>query len=132
MSSMICITTNTDPGPSGAGDAGIGHADLVGNTVPILNPSKPQQLMNPNNSNSVSVGNYWFNPANFSVARINALDNLTSDGDTSGITSFYPYGTFPRNGIRGPGQINLDLSISKHFIIREKSISNSAATLSTS
>ncbi len=112
-------TTLGDLGPSGAGDPGIAHADLAGTNVQLLNPSKPQQLANPNNSNSTSVGNYWFNPANFSVARLNALDSLTSNGDPSGITSFYPYGTFPRNGIRGPGQVNLDLSISKHFIIRE-------------
>jgi hypothetical protein len=40
--------------------------------------------------------------------------------DTAGvITSSYPYGTFPRNGFRGPGQTNLDFSISKHFRIRE-------------
>jgi hypothetical protein len=55
-------------------------------------------LTNPNSSNSVSVGNYWFNRANFSNARLTNLD-------TAGLTtSFYPYGTFPRNGLRGEGQ----------------------------
>src|SRR6185437_10765751 len=106
-------TTESDPGPSGAGDAGLVHADLVGNTVPILNPKAGQVLGNPNNSDSISYGNYWFNPAALSNARLTALDN------GGGTTNFYPYGTFPRNGLRGPGQTNFDLSISKHFMIRE-------------
>jgi outer membrane receptor protein involved in Fe transport len=106
-------TTNSDPGPSGAGDASLVRADLVGNTVPILAPNTAQTLTNPNNSNSTSYGNYWFNPASLSNARLTDLDNA------GGTTSFYPYGTFPRNGLRGPGQTNFDLSISKHFIIRE-------------
>src|SRR5579883_2543969 len=106
-------TTTTDPGPSGAGDAGLVHADLVGNSVSLLNPSTSRQLTNPNNSNSQSVGNYWFNPANLSNQR---LTNLDLAGLT---TTSYPYGTFPRNGVRGPGQTNLDLSISKHFMVRE-------------
>ncbi len=105
-------TTTSDPGPSGAGDAGLVHADLVGNNIGYLSPGTSQQLTNPNNSNSTSVGNYWFNPANFSNARLNALDS-------AGQTNFYPYGTLGRNSLRGPGQTNLDLSISKHFIIRE-------------
>lgn len=107
-------TTGSDPGPSGAGDAGLVHADLVGSSISTLNPKTFQTLTNPNNSNSASSGNYWFNPANFSVARLNALD---AAGQT---TTFYPYGTLPRNAIRGPGQTNLDLSISKHFAITER------------
>lgn len=105
-------TTRTDPGPSGAGDPALVRADLVGNTVQTLNPKAGQTLTNPN-SNSTSYGNYWFNPANFSVARATNLDTAGQ------ITSLYPYGTFPRNGLRGPGQTNLDVSISKHFLIRE-------------
>ena len=106
-------TTYADPGPSGAGDAGLVHADLAGNGVGILDPSRGQILSNPNNSNSANYGNYWFNPAALSNARLTNLDN------TGSITNYYPYGTFPRNGLRGPGQMNLDLSVSKHFIIRE-------------
>ncbi|MBV8072602.1 MAG: TonB-dependent receptor [Acidobacteriaceae bacterium] len=106
-------TTTNDPGPSGAGDAGLVHADLVTQTVPTLNPKNYQTLTNPNNSNSVSAGNYWFNPATLSNARALALDNVA-------ITSFYPYGTLPRNALRGPGQTNLDFSISKHFAITER------------
>jgi hypothetical protein len=107
-------TTRKNPGPSGAGDAGYVHADLVGNNVITLDPSQLQTLSNPNAGGTVSSGNYYFNPANFSIARLTALD-------TSGMsTNFYPYGTFPRNGLRGPGQTNLDLSISKHFPITER------------
>ncbi len=106
-------TTGGDPSPSGAGDAALVHADVAGNTIPILNPKAPRQLTNPNSGNSTSLGNYWVDPANFTVTRVTDLDTA------GGTTTFYPYGTFPRNGLRGPGQTNLDLSISKHFIIRE-------------
>lgn len=105
-------TTRRDPGPSGAGDAGNVRADLAASSVTTLNPSNFHIFTNPNNSNSVSSGNYYFDPATFSNARANALDGTSS-------TTFFPYGTFPRNGLRGPGRTNLDLSISKHFIIRE-------------
>ncbi len=105
-------TTRLDPGPSGAGDAGNVRADLVGGEVGVLNPRTYQQFSNPN-SGSAGPGNYWFNPANFSNARAIALDGEAS-------TTFYPYGTFPRNGLRGPGRTNLDLSIAKHFKINER------------
>ena len=104
-------TYGDDPGPSGAGDAGIVRADLVGNGVRTLNPSAYQTFYNPN-AGSTSAGNYWFNPADFSNARALSLDGVAT-------TNSYPYGTFPRNGLRGPGQTNLDFSISKHFRIRE-------------
>lgn len=102
------VTTTDDPGPSGAGDAGIIHADLVGNGVGILDPRTYQSLTNPT-SGTTSNGNYWFNPANFSGQRLVNADNRGT------ILSFYPYGTFPRNGLRGPGNTNLDLAIAKHF-----------------
>jgi outer membrane receptor protein involved in Fe transport len=104
-------TTGSDPGPSGAGDAAIVHADLVGNTVTTLNPSVYQTFSNPN-SGTTNSGNYWFDPASLSNARALELDGTAT-------TAFYPYGTFPRNGLRGPRQTNLDFSISKHFRIRE-------------
>jgi hypothetical protein len=116
-------TTRRNPGPSGAGDAGYVRADLVGNSVAILNPSQLQTFTNPNTGTvtdgvwvpgtTVSTGNYYFNPTNFDISRLTLLYNAAQP------TTFYPYGTFPRNGLRGPGQTNLDLSISKHFMIRE-------------
>src|SRR6185312_9792478 len=66
-------TTRTDPGPSGAGDAGYVRADLVGTTVPILNPRTYQELSNPN-AQTTSSGNYYFNPDSFSNARALDLD----------------------------------------------------------
>jgi hypothetical protein len=104
-------TSNEDPGPSGAGDAGIVRADLAGNTVRTLNPSAYQTFYNPS-AGSTSAGNYWFNPADLSNSRALALDGVA-------ITNSYLYGSFPRNALRGPGQTNLDFSISKHFRIRE-------------
>ncbi len=104
-------TRNSDPGPSGAGDAGIVRADYTGGSIGLLNPGTFRTLTNPN-SGTTTGGNYWFDPSQFSNARALALDGVTS-------TTSYPYGTFPRNGLRGPGQVNLDLSISKHFAVRE-------------
>jgi hypothetical protein len=87
------------------------HADVVG-SLSTINPSHFQTLENPNAGGS-SGGNYWFNPASLSNTRAVDLDN------NGQIATYAPYGTFPRNSIRGPGQTNLDLSISKHFTIRE-------------
>jgi outer membrane receptor protein involved in Fe transport len=104
------FTTTSDPGPSGAGDAGSTRADLVGNSVSTLAPRNYQTL----GGNS---GNYWFNPANFSYTRLNNLDNIAQN-DASQLP-YYTYGSLPRNSIRGPGAINVDISISKHFRIFE-------------
>ncbi len=70
-------------------------------------------LLNPS-SGTVSGGNFWFDPSDFSIARLKAANT------PGGALTNYPYGTFPRNGLRGPGNINLDLSISKHFFVTEK------------
>jgi hypothetical protein len=105
-------TTISDPGPSGAGDASLVHADMVTNTIQTYNPKVYQTLTNPN-AQSTAGGNYWFNPASVSNARVTALNTAGA------FTNSYPYGTFPRNGLRGPGQTNLDLSIAKHFRITE-------------
>ncbi len=108
-------TSNGDPGPSGAGDAGSVRADLVGSGVATYNAKNYQTLSNPSNSSSVAGGNYYFNPANFSNARLVALDN-----STLAVQNPAPYGTLPRNGFTGPGRTNLDLSISKHFLFTER------------
>jgi len=110
-------TTNGDPGPSGAGDAGLVHADLVGNTIQTYNPKMFQTLTNPT-AGSANAGNYWFNPSNFSVDRINNLDNI-AQMDASQLP-YYTYGTMPRNALRGPDFVNLDLAIAKHFKIGER------------
>src|SRR5581483_5791128 len=110
-------TTRTNPGPSGEGDAGDVHADLVGNTVATFNPRPYQTLTNPN-AGTTAAGNYYFNPANFDITNLLALNSIAKN-DASALP-YYTYGTFPRNGMRGPGQTNLDLSIAKHFRIGER------------
>jgi hypothetical protein len=106
------FTTNSDPGPSGAGDAGSIRADLVGNSVGILNP-KPYQTINGN------AGNYYFNPGNFSTARLDNLDNIASTNASQ--LPYYTYGSLPRNAFRGPGAFNVDMTLAKKFRIRETS-----------
>jgi hypothetical protein len=48
-----------------------------------------------------NAGNYYFNPANFSAARLNNLDQIARHY-ASRLPGF-TYGTFPRNAPRGPG-----------------------------
>jgi outer membrane receptor protein involved in Fe transport len=103
-------TTPSDPGPSGAGDAGSVHADLVGPSAGIMNP-KPYQTINGNS------GNYYFNPNNFSNARLLTLDGIAQQ-DASQLPG-YTYGTLGRNAFRGPGATNVDIAIVKKFKIRE-------------
>jgi outer membrane receptor protein involved in Fe transport len=103
--------SNHDPGPSGAGDAGAVRADLVGNSIGILNPQTFQTL-------GGNGGNYYFNPGNFSVTQIYALDAIARNNPAA--LPGYTYGTLPRNSFRGPGQTNLDLSLAKHFKVGER------------
>jgi hypothetical protein len=109
-------TTDSDPGPSGAGDAGGVHADLVGNSVAILNAKSYQTFTNPT-IGQASAGNYYFNPGNFSTARANTLDGIASM-DASQLP-YFTYGSLPRNSFRGPGAVNLDIALAKKFRIRE-------------
>ena len=104
-------TRHTDPGPSGAGDAGYVRADLVGSSVGILNPQSFQTI----NSNS---GNYYFNPGNFSNTRLLSLDS-TAQQDASQLPG-YTYGSLPRNSFRGPGATNVDIALAKKFKFRER------------
>lgn len=106
-------TRRSNPGPSGAGDAGLVRADYNGQAIQILDPSAYRTFANPSSS-STSGGNYWFDPASFSIDRLLAANN-------AGVgLSFSPYGTFGRNALRGPGLVNLDFTISKHFYFTEK------------
>ncbi len=106
-------TSNSNPGPSGAGDAGNVRADLVGNSILTLNPKATPTYFNPN-AGASGTGNYYFNPANFSNLALTKLNNVPGNLLTS-----YTYGTLPRNAFRGPGRTNTDISIAKHFTIRE-------------
>jgi hypothetical protein len=83
-------STTNEPGPSGYGDRGIVRANLVGSRITILDPHQVQSF-------GGNVGNYWFNPANFS---------LPLDGQGN-------YGTLGRNAFRGPGRVNFDIALAK-------------------
>ena len=83
-------STTDEPGPSGLGDRAIVRANLVGSNIATLNPHQPQAF-------GGNVGNYWFNPANFSQP---------ADGQGN-------YGTLGRNAFRGPGRVNFDIALAK-------------------
>lgn len=80
-------TSNLRLGPSGLGDAGLTNANLIA----------PIQYLNPRTTQPFGQNGqfFFFNPASFS-------DNPTG-----------PYGTAPRNLLRGPGRTNMDLSLAK-------------------
>ena len=102
-------------GPSGAGDPGNTHANIVGSTA-HMNPRAP--------------GNYWFNPASFSNFQCpdpaDPANPCTpgptafpSDAQIVANPALATYGTLPRNFMRGPGAINLDMALSKTTQITE-------------
>ncbi len=105
-------TRLNNPGPSGAGDAGLVRADYNGMSITTLDPSTYRTFTS--ESSGSTGGNFYFDPNTFSTSRLTAANTAKV-----GLT-YYPYGTFPRNGLRGPGQTNLDLTISKHFFFTEK------------
>jgi hypothetical protein len=81
-------TSKNDPGPSGAGDAGLTHANLIG-PVLYFDPHRTQTF-------GGNTGAFFFNPGAF---------------DNSNPTP--PYGTAPRNLLRGPSRTNMDLALAK-------------------
>ncbi len=99
-------TSNGDPGPAGDGQARLVRADLVG----ALNTFNAHAYQTINGQ----AGNFYFNPNSFSNARANAL-NAQSQTDASVLAGQFTAGSFPRNGLRGPGYVNTDLSIAKHL-----------------
>jgi hypothetical protein len=105
-------TTNTDPGPAGDGAAGLVRADLVLPTVATYDPRSQQTI----NGNS---GNFYFNPLAFSNSRLLALDQIAQT-DAAGLNGQYTEGTLGRNAIRGPGFVNMDMALSKHFKFHER------------
>jgi len=99
--------TNTDPGPAGDGAPNLVRADLVLPSVATYNV-RTQQTINGN------AGNYYFNPLGFSANRLVTLDQI-SQTNAAGLNGMYTEGTLGRNAIRGPGDINTDLALAKHF-----------------
>jgi hypothetical protein len=105
-------TTNTDPGPAGDGAPGLVRADLVLPNVATYDP-RSQQTING------SSGNFYFNPLAFSNSRLLALDQIAQT-DAAGLNGQYTEGTLGRNAIRGPGFVNMDLALAKHFKFHER------------
>jgi hypothetical protein len=101
------VATNTDPGPAGDGAPNLVHADQILPTVATYNP-RTQQTFNGN------TGNYYFNPAAFTNAPLLALD-ATAQNNAAALIGQFTEGTLGRNAFRGPGDINLDLALAKHF-----------------
>jgi hypothetical protein len=104
-------TSDGDPGPAGDGQAGLVRADLVGNSIATLNP-RTWSTINGN------AANYWFNPGNFSNTRALALDGQAQIY-ASQLVGQFTYGSLPRNAFRGPGFVNTDVSLAKHFRVHE-------------
>src|SRR5262249_21059297 len=85
-------TSQGTPGPSGAGDAGLVNANLVG-PIQYFDPHLQQTFTR---NNVPSTGPFLFNP--------NAFDNSTPTP---------PYGTAARNLLRGPHRTNMSLALAK-------------------
>ena len=93
--------SRTKPGPSGAGDPTLVHANLV-SPITYYDPHTSQAL------NGTS-GNFYFTPASFSVAAYSAkgFDPVNNPSQRT-------YGTLGRNAFRGPSRFNTNISIAKN------------------
>jgi hypothetical protein len=96
-------------GPSGAGDPANAHPNVVG-TLQNLQALDPRQTQDFGNG----AGNYWFNPNYLTDA------TLPDEGAVVADPSLATYGSLPRNYMRGPGYINLDMAFSKTTAITER------------
>src|SRR5277367_4383815 len=125
-------------GPSGAGDAIVVNANVVG-PLNTFGPGK-QRAVNGTSLESCQLlpgnpnlcGNYWFNPTSFNVQQssdtIGDCSELAteppgtfpSDAQAVNCPELRTYGTYRRNSLRGPGLVNLDLSLSKTTAITER------------
>jgi hypothetical protein len=109
-------------GPSGAGDFGNVLANVIGPT----NTFNPKVIRTFNGA----AGNYWFNPTSFTNAQCGDTNNpppctpgpsmFPSDAQVVANPSLATYGTFSRNALRGPGIVNVDLTLSKTTAITER------------
>lgn len=123
-------------GPSGAGDPIVVNANVVGPTN-TFNPRRQQAVSGTSlvscqlvSGNPNGCGDYWFNPTSFSNAQCGDANNLgactpgpglfPSDAQIVADPALATYGTFRRNSLRGPGLVNLDLSLSKTTLITER------------
>jgi hypothetical protein len=94
----------TRPGPSGAGDGQLVRANLTGSSITFFDPRQSQTI-------GGNTGNFWFDPTNFTTSGIGNGTNACTPCATN--PALRTYGTFPRNGLRGPSQSNVNLAIAK-------------------
>jgi hypothetical protein len=110
-------------GPSGAGDPTNVHANIAGSTN-TFNPSNPQTI-------NGTTGNFYFNPNSFTTAQCGDSNNpiatcvpsatiFPSNAQVVADPALATYGTLPRNFLRGPGYINIDMAFSKTTAITER------------
>jgi hypothetical protein len=82
--------------------------------------AKNFQTINNANAGGNQSGNYWFNPNSFSNAREVALNQeLVNGANPASLMNQFTYGTLGRNVLRGPGAFNVNLALSKHFVVKE-------------
>jgi hypothetical protein len=93
------------PGPSGAGDQELVHADLVGSHVVTQSPARQLGLD--------GIGGVFFEQCNFANSHLQVLN--TASATTPPVPSQLTYGSLPRNFFRGPGRQDLDLAVAKEF-----------------
>ena len=106
---------NGAEGPSGVGDPLVVRANMIGPTN-TFNPKNPQDF-------GIGAANYWFNPNSLSNGQCGDQSHplpctpgsgiFPSDAQVVANPALATYGTLPRNFLRGPGRINLDLAFSK-------------------
>jgi len=95
--------TETDPGPSGAGDPQLIRPDQLTAHVQTFDPRKVQTFTNPADPTDQRTGNFYYNPFDFAPdACIN-----------TGTCPLGFYGTFRRNSLVGPSRVNFDLALEK-------------------
>ena len=110
-------------GPSGAGDPTNVHANIAGPTN-TFNPSNPRTI-------NGTTGNFYFNPNSFTTAQCGDSNNpiatcvpsatiFPSNAQVVANPALATYGTLPRNFLRGPGYINIDMAFSKTTAITER------------
>jgi len=93
-------TTRTDPGPSGAGDAGVVRVNLNSPAVPIFDPHQTRTFGGVTYSpyTQGATGSFWFDPTVFNTTYNPAV---------------FTYGSYPRNYLRGPDRANFDFAVAK-------------------
>ncbi len=104
--------SRTTTGPSAVGDPNLVRANLVA-PITYFDPHQKQTL-----ASSGKTGNFFFDTSAFSQAEY--LQTAASGYNPVLNPSQRSYGTFGRNGFRGPARTNFDLAIQKTTNLGER------------